>query len=565
MDKNIIKKHLTERFLSEGPVPGITVTDKAKKESGKINKAGVKDIEKDVKDFEKVTKAGAEKMAQNKFNYTDDKEIKYHDEVEIRNGQEMIEYDGDPAQSFKDRAKEGIEGSSRMGNNPEWANVVQAGQGGDPTFGKNLVKTIKAATKARNDADYNVISFGDDIEQRPKSEKPKGKHSAIAEGETEKASRDIESGKPYGTDKEREFYDSDDAKSPLDKKEKPSVNEKHDEIDSAMAKARIGITSTGPSKFAVEVNGNQKIFRATRESAEEAKDKLQKELPNAKITIVPITENKDNKKPQIQKESMKRLKFTKDFNGVGNALKLIPESYRTDNKEFEMTDGNETYRIRWEGTLSEGKAVVLAASNKTMVNEDMQRMKHLMGYKSEDTLGLVRGKSRIDENAVFGDIWNKSKVLLEGEEIEGQSASKGEWDKVKKTAKEATKDIEGSTSDDKGTKAPKAKSGTMDSFDKAKSHAPEAKKHVEGSVDAEIGMGLGEQEEGEGAWDEISMPQAAAHGNPSKTAYAPAPKTGEWDKVSVPQAADAKKHVNMHEGLVLNGILFEPIELKKKK
>ena len=64
MDKNIIKKHLTQRFLSEGPVPGITVTDKAKKESGKINKAGVKDIEKDVKDFEKVTKAGAEKMAQ---------------------------------------------------------------------------------------------------------------------------------------------------------------------------------------------------------------------------------------------------------------------------------------------------------------------------------------------------------------------------------------------------------------------------------------------------------------------------------------------------------------------
>jgi hypothetical protein len=227
-----------------------------------------------------------------------------------------------------------------------------------------------------------------------------------------------------------------------------------------------------------------------------------------------------------------------------------------------MTDGNETYRIRWEGTLSEGKATILTASNKTMVNEDMQRMKHLMGYKSEDTLGLVRGKSRIDENAVFTDIWNKSKVLLEGEEIEGQSASKGEWDKVKKTAKEATKDIEGSTSDDKGTKAPKAKTGTMDSLDDAKAHAPEAKKHVEGSVTAEIGMGLGEQEEGEGAWDEISIPQAAAHGNPSKTTYAPAPKTGEWEKASVPHAADAKKHVNMHEGVVLNGILFEPIEIK---
>ncbi len=398
MDKNIIKKHLTERFLSEGPVPGITVTDKAKKESGKINKAGVKDIEKDVKDFEKVTKAGAEKMAQNKFNYTDDKEKKYHDEVEIRNGQEMIEYDRDPDQVYKDRAKEGIEGSSRMGNNPEWANVVQAGQGGDPTFGKNLVKTIKAATKARTDAEDSVISFGNDIETVPKGSKPKGKHSAIAEGENEKASKDIESGKPYDTKDQYDFENSDDAKTPLDKEDKE--------------------------------------------------------------------ENKTNKKPQIKKESMKRLKFTKEFNGVGNALKLIPESYKTNNKEFEMTDGNETYRIRWEGTLSEGKATILTAANKTMVNEDMQRMKHLMGYKSEDTLGLVRGKSRLDENAVFTDIWNKSKVLLEGEEIEGQTGQKGDWDKVKKTAKEATKDINGSTSDDKGTKAPKAKTLLMHQLQK---------------------------------------------------------------------------------------------------
>jgi hypothetical protein len=542
MDKNIIKKHLTERFLSEGPVPGITVTDKAKKESGKINKAGVKDIEKDVKDFEKVTKAGADKMAQNKFNYTDDKEKKYHDEVEIRNGQEMVEYDREPDQDFKDRAKEGIEGSSRMGNNPEWANVVQAGQGGDPTFGKNLVKTIKAATKARNDADYNVISFGDDIEQRPKSEKPKGKHSAISEGEMDAASRNVEFNNPYDSEEENAFNNQQGQEGGKYEGNMQEETNKKVANENTIKSSK----QNGDKSYDVEYeDGTKKNIAVSHDDWEKI--------------------NKDNnKKPQIQKESMKRLKFTKEFNGVGNALKLIPESYRTDNKEFEMTDGNETYRIRWEGTLSEGKATILQASNKTMVNEDMQRMKHLMGYKSEDTLGLVRGKSRIDENAVFTDIWNKSKVLLEGEEIEGQTGQKGDWDKVKKTAKEATKDIEGSTSDDKGMKAPKAKTGTMDSFDKAKSHAPEAKKHVEGSVNAEIGMGLGEQEEAEGAWDEISMPQAAAHGNPSKTAYAPAAKTGTWDKVSMPHAADAKKHVNMHEGLVLNGILFEPIELKKK-
>ena len=43
MNKNIIKNKLTTRFLSEESTPGIDVTKKANKESGKINKAGVKE------------------------------------------------------------------------------------------------------------------------------------------------------------------------------------------------------------------------------------------------------------------------------------------------------------------------------------------------------------------------------------------------------------------------------------------------------------------------------------------------------------------------------------------
>ena len=262
-----------------------------------------------------------------------------------------------------------------MGNNPEWANVVAKGQGGDPEFGKNLVKKIKASMKKRGEETPAISLRGKDIQELPTKKVDNG-HKPIA-----------------------------------------------------------------------------------------------------------IEETQNNNNPKI-KESMKRLKFNKDgktpFNGMGNALKLIPEGYKVDKKEFEMTDGIETYRIRWEGNLNEGKAVVLTAADNKLINEDIQRMKVLFGYKSQDTLGLVKGKARIDENKAFADVWNKTrKLMTESEEIEGQDAEK---------------------------EAP---------FEEADvNHAPEAKKHVQGSV-----------------------PQTDLGGT------APKPKTGEWEKINVKQAAEAKKHV----------------------
>jgi hypothetical protein len=122
--------------------------------------------------------------------------------------------------------------------------------------------------------------------------------------------------------------------------------------------------------------------------------------------------DKDEKKSKKVNEGMKRLVFKKEFNGVEKALKLIPESYKIDNKTFQMTDGNEKYEIRWEGDINEGRAIVLSASDKNLVNEDMQKMKHLMGFKSQETLGNLKGSERINEDESFNNIWNKTKDLL---------------------------------------------------------------------------------------------------------------------------------------------------------
>ena len=488
MDKNIIKKHLNLKFLSEETVPGISVTASAKKESGKFNKDGVKAIEKDVADFEKNIKADkdAKGMAQNKFNYDDDFEKTYHDEMEIMNGQEMLQYDSVPSEAFMKRAEEGMSGSARMGNEGGIGNAEATWGASSDDFGKNMVKRVKASAEKRN-------------------------------------------------------------------KETPTLN----------------------------LRGRD----------------IQADLEDAGNRPYALTKSENKNKSKI-KEGMKRLKFKKEFNGVGNALKMIPESYRVDNKEFEMTDGNETYKIRWEGNLSEGRAIVLMASDKKMVNEDMAHMKHLMGYKSNETLGLVKGKARLTENAVFGDIFNKAKALLEGEDIESVKTKTGNLEDIKKKAPEATKHVQGSVSKDKGTQAPSAKEGDLDD---AVSHAPEAKKHVEGSVSTEKGTKAPapkkgeweavkkksteatkhvtlkeseekEEEEEEGVED-IATKEVKTEGENIEGKKV---KSGHWDEISVPHAAEAKKHIHMGkeskanleteakeepitEAVVINGIRFEPI------
>ena len=107
---------------------------------------------------------------------------------------------------------------------------------------------------------------------------------------------------------------------------------------------------------------------------------------------------------------MKRVKFKKEFKNINEALTNVPNVLREDKNIFEMTDGNKTYKVRWEGTLTEGKAVALLAKDEKLVSEDMSHMMHLMGYKAEDTLGTSK-VDRIDENVKFIELLSNGKKV----------------------------------------------------------------------------------------------------------------------------------------------------------
>jgi len=50
-----------------------------------------------------------------------------------------------------------------------------------------------------------------------------------------------------------------------------------------------------------------------------------------------------------------------------------------------MTDGNQTFKVRWDESLNEG--TILNSKNKTQINEDVDKMKKLFNYKHSDSMG----------------------------------------------------------------------------------------------------------------------------------------------------------------------------------
>lgn len=651
MDKNIIKDYLNKAFLTEAKqakpkdndgktakvkeeptqekksakgaqdVPGVKVTSKVNKESGKSNKEGVNAIAKEMEAYEKpLTKpdANSSEMATNKFDYNSEEEKTYHDDMEIMNGMEMLQYDRTPDEQFKTRALEAIEGSSKMGNNPDWANVVEKGWGGDKEFGKDLAKRIKASVKKRDEQTPTSKMFGNDWEVI----KDEGNRAYAFENTNKKSTI-----KEFGEQglmnelspelKRKAYFDSEEqAGNAWDANQKGLYNRRRQQSDTfnshinptlqplgdSVAKqidptfkciiiksaennvVNVYFTPSDWRSAPIVIRVEQTGYKIEKGDAmlgnvDRKFDNFLNKVQASEIIKLHENQNALQESNKNKKQPMKRLKFKKEFKGVGNALKLIPESYKVDNKVFEMTDGNESYKVRWEGSLTEGAAVVLTASDKKMVNEDMDRMKALFNYKSQDTLGLVKGKARVDENITFTDIWNKTKKLLgESEDIDGQKAdAEGEWDDAGVThAPEAKKHMVQTSKMENGHQAPKPKEGQWAEI--KPSHAADAKKHIQGSVSTDNGHQAPAPKQGH--WDEIKIkgttgvkgsgesnvksqskkpsvgefsdvkkhaPEASKdiQGSTSndKGTKAPAPKKGNWDDAKKGQATEAAKHI----------------------
>ena len=151
----------------------------------------------------------------------------------------------------------------------------------------------------------------------------------------------------------------------------------------------------GVKKF--EANDTkEKMEKAAVRKAEEdaAEDFYQMTGKNMRKDAQPVNDDepkatKDREKNYvnrlaIKENKMKVLKYKKEFIDESHAISLIPNSYKVDEHIFEMTDGNLTVKVKWEGDKNDGEAYILNAKNETILSEQMNRMKELFGYTSAE-------------------------------------------------------------------------------------------------------------------------------------------------------------------------------------
>lgn len=419
---------------------GLKVTQTAQKATKKDSDAYYKSVKSKVDSI--YGKDVKPEVKPNKYEGSDEEKT-FHNEFETLNGLEMTEYDNEPSKEFKDRAKKAISGDSTMGNKSEkGGNTEPVWGSSNDKFDKELMKRIKNSKKKRDDSALNYIALGDDIEVKntpnknrslafeseEKTQKPvmaeNFTHFIVSEGKIIKGYDFNNLTTEEIKNKLKESYVSD-VKEIIGE----SFNSNNVKLHNSAGLAKIGLDENNQSDWAnqetEEVNesgdsypdsythfvvnkADNSIITGDDYSGQDIQDIKhwvkhdlmdmfgdELKLSDVKIMTrkamekqgIEISQSnsyyvKSQEKQGIYEGKIKSLKFKKPFGGYKKAITLIPESYKTDGRKFEMTDGNEKYLIRWEGNLNEGHAVVLNEENIKLVEESIKKTKHLMMFNS---------------------------------------------------------------------------------------------------------------------------------------------------------------------------------------
>ena len=327
--------------------PGKAITDKSKKESGKEAQAYYKEVLKKVMDYQKPNdkeKFDAPKTPTN----TSDSETE-NERLELTgydtgiSGMEVV----------MDKAAETGGSKATKTKYKERMDKLQ----GD----KMNYNYMKKTARKTNDLKY----------------KKDAQNGRPIKSQTSKQPENL------GENLIKEFKTSSDSQKMFDYVKKYVLDkypQLKDKVDQPAEKAQI------IALFAQEfgINANQLSM------VKSVIDKAKKEEPQETAEV------KENYEGVNSKNIFKVKGTITSENQVMKLVGKLPSRVKIDETIFAITDGENTYKLIWEGNEHDGEAVIKNFKNNQMVNEDIQKMKRLWNFKLNEN---YETKKNITENS----------------------------------------------------------------------------------------------------------------------------------------------------------------------
>ena len=190
-----------------------------------------------------------------------------------------------------------------------------------------------------------------------------------------------------------------------------NVDQKYKERIKAQA---LGYTSKAEMDNGIDkqgdFEGNKRIFDAVKDDADKWKDDREM-VKRAGLTARTTPEDTFKHDSLYEGKNVKTAYFKKTtFLTEGHMMSRIPDEFKVEENVFRMKDktGNE-YLLEWKN----GKAQIISHSNKQGMNESIDRMKALMGYKASDYYKNTTASSRLsEENEAFADTLDKARKII---------------------------------------------------------------------------------------------------------------------------------------------------------
>lgn len=166
-----------------------------------------------------------------------------------------------------------------------------------------------------------------------------------------------------------------------------------------------------------KLNGNDVTAQKLKKNADKTNTlKYDKDARNTRPNKVQTSKQPEQPEKKNESVEYKGVNSENIFKAKGKlvseeqVIKLankVPSRIKIDETTFAITDGENTYKLIWEGDIESGEPVITNFKNNQLVNEDVEKMKHLWGFKSKEDKKIVKEEADETFKKMFRQVKNK--------------------------------------------------------------------------------------------------------------------------------------------------------------